>query len=109
MTDSARGAVKGGVTSIADRRLSGTGARFKVRRTQCATCIYRPGLEWDLDKLEREVADTNMAGHFSGWRACHHHRGDVCCAGFAARHGDRCTVIQIATRLGLVEKIDDAE
>ena len=25
---------------------------LKVRKTQCKTCIYRPGLAWDLDRLD---------------------------------------------------------
>ena len=99
---------------------------FKIRSRQCATCIYRPGQSWDIEKLERDVADPNMPGHFSGWRVCHHvghmaepldynpaeeaemrgEPGGVCCAGFAARHGDRCTPIQIATRFGLIERVD---
>ena len=74
---------------------------MRIRDRQCETCIYRPDslLRDDLPALESEIADPAMPGHFAGWRICHTDGGDTCCAGFAARHGDDCTAIQVVRRL----------
>ena len=42
-----------------------------------------------------------MPGHFAKARACHAvwPATDVICAGFAERHGDGCTPVQIVRRL----------
>ena len=84
---------------------------LKVRATQCATCIYRPdsALAPSLDALEAEAADPAMPGHFARWRACHTTRydaADVVCAGFYKRHRDRCTLLQLASRLGGIVEVD---
>ena len=84
---------------------------LKVRTTQCATCIYRPdsALASSLDALEAEAADPAMPGHFALWRACHTTRydtADVVCAGFYERHRDRCTLLQLASRLGGIVQVD---
>lgn len=73
---------------------------FKVQKTQCETCIYRPDSPLDLKKLESEIADRH--GGFNGHQICHHSE-DVCCAGFWARHKDKFAVGQVAQRLKLVE------
>ena len=75
-----------------------------IRDRQCETCIYRPDspLRDNLPALEAEIADPRLPGHFAKARACHSEdwpSGDVLCAGFAARHGDDCTAIQIVRRL----------
>ena len=87
-----------------------TGPGLKVRATQCGTCIYRPSSGLNLTKLEAEAADPAVPGHFARWRACHtsdYQQADIVCAGFYRTHGDNCTPIQIATRLGGVTWIGD--
>lgn len=76
---------------------------FKVRRTQCETCIYRKDSPLDLAKLENQVKDEH--GCFTSFRACHHHgtgEETVCCRGFWNRHRDAVTVTRLAEVLGLV-------
>ena len=74
---------------------------FQVQAKQCATCIYRKGLDWDLAALEAQIADKRMDGHFSGFRICHH--SDVaCCRGFWNRHKNHFDAGQLAQRLNLV-------
>ncbi len=80
---------------------------MRIRDRQCATCIYRPGSLLNLPALEDEIRDRH--GHFAKARACHAvwPATDVVCAGFAARHGDDCTPVQIVRRLtaaGLIER-----
>ena len=72
---------------------------MRIRDRQCATCIYRPGSLLNLPALEDEIRDRH--GHFAKARACHAvwPATDVVCAGFAARHGDDCTPVQIVRRL----------
>ena len=85
---------------------------MRIRDRQCATCIYRPDspLRRNLPALEDEIADPRMPGHFHKARACHSAdwpATDVICAGFAERHGDDCTPVQIVRRLtaaGLVDQ-----
>jgi hypothetical protein len=80
---------------------------FKVQRKLCATCIYRPDLPPEfLAELEAEVADPAMAGHFLGYRECHHAGNGVCCRGFFEAHKERCTPLQIAQRLDMVEFVE---
>ena len=84
---------------------------LKVRATQCATCIYRPESEFaaNLEALEAEAADPAMPDHFARWRACHTTRyddADVVCAGFYERHRDRCTLLQLASRLGGIIEVE---
>ena len=81
---------------------------FRVQSKQCATCIYRKNLEWDLAKLESQIADPHLKGFFEGHRVCHHSK-DVCCRGFWNRHKDHFTLGQLAQRLGFVEfvKVDN--
>lgn len=85
------------------------GATFRVRRTKCATCIYRKDSPLDLDKLEADVRDPHVG--FRTFRACHHHHPDtdVCCRGFWNAHRDEFTAGQLAQRLGLVEEVDDVD
>lgn len=78
---------------------------LKVQRTQCQSCIYLTPSPLDLQRLEAEIADPHMEGHFSSYRICHHST-DVCCRGFFDRHAQDCTPIQIAQRLGLVEFVE---
>lgn len=73
---------------------------FKVQKTQCSTCIYRPDSPLDLEKLEAEIADPY--GGFKGHRICHH-SDDVCCSGFWARHKNEFQLGQVAQRLQGVE------
>lgn len=77
---------------------------MKVQVKQCATCIYRPNLDWDIKELERQIADPHMPGFFSGFRVCHDasDRSQVCCRGFWNRHKDHFALGQIAQRLGFV-------
>lgn len=75
---------------------------FKVQAKQCDTCIYKKTSTLDLKKLEADVADPRMAGHFKGYRVCHHST-DVCCRGFWNRHKHHFDLGQIAQRLGLVQ------
>lgn len=76
------------------------GADMRIRSVPCATCIYDESspLREDLPRLEAAIADPTAPGHFRGWRICHTD-GVSCCAGFAERHGDNCTPIQLARRL----------
>ena len=78
---------------------------MKTRQSQCSTCIYREDSPLDLAALESEIRDKRMPEHFSGWRACHTDRSnETICEGFRARHGENCTPIQIASRLGLIKR-----
>lgn len=77
---------------------------FRVQKTQCETCIYRPDSPLDLAKLEAAVADRH--GGFNGHRVCHHSK-DACCAGFWARHKNEFAMGQVAQRLGFVEFVDE--
>ena len=79
---------------------------LKVRKTACATCIYRDDSPLDLAALEREVADPH--GGFAGHRICHHSE-TLCCRGFWVRHKDAFTLGQVAQRLGLVHFTDDKD
>ena len=74
--------------------------QMRIRSEQCATCIYRPGspLRERLLALENAIRDPRMPGHFARACACHGERyaeADVICAGFAARHGEDCTTVQL--------------
>ena len=73
-------------------------AGFQVQKKQCSTCIYRPDSDFDLGKLEAEIADPNMEGFFSGYRICNH-SGTACCHAFWRLHRDHFTLGQIAQRL----------
>jgi len=75
-----------------------------VQRRMCQTCIYRPGLGWDLAKLEAQIADPHCPGYFTGHRICHHSTTAVC-AGFWRRYKDRFTLGQLAQRLGWVRRV----
>lgn len=81
---------------------------FKVQARMCATCIYRPDSTLSIQKLEADVADPRMPGHFSGYRECHHaKRGSgVCCRGFWEAHKDHFDAGQLAQRLGVVRFVD---
>ncbi len=81
---------------------------MKVQRRMCATCIYHPDSPLDIARLEAQIADPRMAGHFSGYRECHHaKRGSgVCCRGFWERHKDHFDLGQLAQRLDLVRFVD---
>jgi hypothetical protein len=81
---------------------------FRVQKRLCASCIYRPDTSLDLSKLEADIADPNMAGHFKGFRECHKApRGSaICCRGFWEKHRDHFDAGQLAQRLNLVELVD---
>jgi hypothetical protein len=81
---------------------------FRVQRTMCATCIYRPDSPLDIGKLEGQIADGR--GGFTGHRTCHHtDTQPACCAGFWAKHKDHFAVGQVAQRMGWVEFVDTDE
>lgn len=84
------------------RRLLSGG--LKVRKTMCATCIYRPDSTLDLAYLEDQCRDR--WGFLVQYRICHYH-DDTCCRGFWQRHADACTPTQIASRLGVVVFTDE--
>jgi hypothetical protein len=75
---------------------------LKVQRRQCETCIFNWSPE-HLAALLDAIRDPKMAGHFRGYRICHHSR-DAVCAGFWARHRDNFDLGQIAQRLGFVRR-----
>ena len=79
---------------------------LRVQRKQCATCIYRKDSALDITKLEAQIADPRMKGHFKGSRICHHSKTAVC-NGFWKRHADHFDAGQLAQRLGLVELVND--
>ena len=81
---------------------------FQVQQRMCSTCIYRPDSPLNLAHLEAQIADPRMAGHFRGYRECHHatNGSGVCCRGFWERHKDHFDVGQLAQRLGWVEFVD---
>lgn len=83
-------------------RLVGPG--FRVQRSMCSTCIFKPESPLDLDRLLADIADKH--GGFSGHRICHHSR-DATCAGFWARHKNDFAIGQLAQRLRLVELVSD--
>lgn len=72
---------------------------FKVMDKQCATCIFKPGLNWRLAELLEPIRDA--WGGFKGHRICHHSKGS-CCRGFWNRYKNKFPVGQIAQRLGMV-------
>lgn len=76
---------------------------FLVQSKQCKTCIYKPGIGFDIAALEAEVADK--FGGFRAYRTCHHSR-NVCCRGFWNRHKNKFQLGQIAQRLGFVKFVD---
>lgn len=82
---------------------------FQVMRRRCKTCIYRKGLNWNLQWLEDQVRDKWIG--FSGYRICHNQkrRGKACCRGFWDHHKDAFAAGQIAQRLGLVEYVEPKE
>lgn len=80
---------------------------LKVQVKQCATCIYRADLDWDVKELERQIADPHMKGFFKGYRICHHST-DAVCRGFWNRHRDHFTLGQLAQRLGFVKFVRPA-
>lgn len=79
-------------------------AGFRVQRSMCATCIFRPDSPLDLDRLLADIADPH--GGFAGHRICHH-SADACCAGFWGRHKNDFPLGQIAQRLGMVDFVSD--
>ena len=82
---------------------------FKVRASQCSTCIYRRDSALDIEELEKQIRDPRLPGHFRGFRVCHtpKRNSGLCCRGFWNRHKDRFDAGQIAQRLGLVAFTDD--
>ena len=77
---------------------------MRIRAAQCATCIYRSDSPLNLPALEDEIRDRH--GHYHKARACYAvwPATDMICAGFAARHGDDCTPVQIVRRLEALTK-----
>lgn len=80
--------------------------RVHVRRTQCATCIFRPGNLMGLEpgRVEGMVADTTRD---ESCIPCHHHLGQAIepvCRGFFDRHAT--APLQIADRLGFITFTD---
>ena len=78
---------------------------MRIRDGQCETCIYRPDspLRERLPVLDAEIRDPAAPYHFARPRACHSEdwpSGETICSGFAARHGDDCTAVQLVWRLG---------
>lgn len=73
---------------------------FKVRETQCETCIYRKDSPLDLRKLEDQIRDKYVG--FKGHRICHHSKA-LCCRGFWNLHKNEFQMGQIAQRLHMVE------
>jgi len=80
---------------------------IQVRSSQCKTCIYRPDSVLDLKKLEREIADHRMKGHFRTFRICHHaaRKSTVCCWGFWHAHKNHFDLGQLAQRLKAVQEV----
>ena len=77
---------------------------FLVRRSACATCIYRKDSPLDLEYLEDEIRDPR--GGFHTYRICNH--GDTaCCRGFWTRHKDAFMLGQLAQRLRAVRFVDE--
>jgi hypothetical protein len=74
---------------------------FPVQQKACETCIYRKDSPLDIKELEAQIADPRMAGHFAGYRICHH-SAEACCRGFWNRHRNDFALGQVAQRLGLV-------
>ena len=81
---------------------------FRVRKSMCSTCIYRPDNPLNIKALEDAVRDPNLEGYFIRFRSCHHHRDKthVCCRGFWDRHKDSFTAGQLAQRFGMVDFSD---
>lgn len=79
---------------------------LKVQKNACASCIYRKDSTLDLEKLENDVKDPFLEGHFKGHRVCHHSH-DACCRGFWNKHKDKFDLGQIAQRLNMVEFVED--
>ncbi len=83
-------------------RLVGPG--FRVQRSMCATCIFRPESPLELERLLKDISDPH--GGFRGHRICHH-SVDACCAGFWVRHKNEFPMGQIAQRLNMVSIVED--
>lgn len=75
---------------------------------QCETCIYRKDTHFDIKALEAAIADPRMAGHFKGFRICHHH-DSACCRGFWNRHKNHFDAGQLAQRLRFVRFVNEKE
>lgn len=80
------------------------GSGFRVQRSMCATCIFRPDSPLDVERLLSDISDPH--GGFRGHRICHH-SADACCAGFWVRHKNEFPMGQIAQRLKMVSMVDD--
>ena len=83
-------------------RLVGPG--FRVQRSMCETCIFRPDSPLDLERLLEDISDSH--GGFAGHRVCHHSL-NACCSGFWSRHKNDFAMGQIAQRLRMVEFVSD--
>lgn len=79
---------------------------FRVQERQCDTCIYRKDSTLNLAQLEAQIADPRMAGHFRGYRVCHHSK-TLCCRGFWNRHKDHFDMGQLAQRLKFVKFVSE--
>ena len=80
---------------------------LKVRKTQCQTCIFRPGGPYSDATPQLVKSCRDQYGFLVQFRLCHSHH-DLCCRGFYDQHGAACTPLQIATRLGLIEFRNDS-
>lgn len=81
---------------------------FRVRASQCSTCIYKDTCPLDIEELEAQIADGY--GGFTTHRQCHHtSKTPACCNGFWTRHKDKFQAGQLAQRLNGVEFVTTDE
>lgn len=73
-----------------------------VQKRMCRTCIYKPKMDVDLEKIEKKSQDK--WGDFISFQICHHSK-NVCCAGFWKRYKNHFTLGRLAQVLGLVKKV----
>jgi hypothetical protein len=84
--------------------------KVHVRRTMCATCIFRPGNLMNLtdDRVNQMVIDATRK---EGTIPCHKHLYDdqpiePVCRGFFDKHST--PLLQVADRLGYIEWYEDS-
>jgi len=84
--------------------------RVHVLSEQCSTCIFRPGDPMRLRPGRlKDLVDGNLAAgsalvcHATLWSDT---VDDALCRGFVDRYADRVDLLQIATRLDLIEYDD---
>lgn len=88
--------------------------KIHVRTTMCDTCIFRPGNLMQLTSGRRDQMVSDCVEQ-QGTIPCHENlshggrpKGEAVCAGFYREHKDDIDLLQLAERLDMIERQDDA-